>query len=302
MSAARGRLDGTAISISDDNDVCVEEAQHPISPPTYQGQASRFNPMPHHMSWVSQHGGTMNQNRAQVCGTPVYNTLGVPYMGQQPHVIPTDAGPSYTYPSPPMPYGNWQPGPQMAVGMDMAAGTDAAGQQQASHAQMRCQSEMEMEMNSPMPMVSAQAYQNMDIVSPSQLAMTNPPLAPLAPVFQPSNMGISSHLEESSPAINSSPPPPGPSQSSPQETNNGQPYGSLNPSNGNGWTLSQEDLIRRWKREGKKVKQIGLELKRRFRVEKSTNSISKRWRVIKERFSNDAKVVSTTSSFVSFVL
>ena len=263
MSPAHPYIDGTIISIGDDDDVVAEEPQRPIPPPAYQGQASPFDPMPNHMGWnVPQPGGAMTG--AQVYGTPAYKTQGgPPYMGQHSD-IPTNGDPyavQHTYPSPPMRYGNWPS--QTPYGMDVGA-PDA---RQVSRPQMQYLRGA----NSP----TLQAHH--DVVSPSQLAIATPG-------FGHNNIGY----------LNATGHPSAPYRANIANASFSSQHSNGPDPNPNSWTKDQDGLVYSLKTKRKKVtvKQIGAELKRRFNIERSDNAISKRWKIIKRRSS---RVVSGIS-------
>ncbi|KAK3952365.1 hypothetical protein QBC32DRAFT_341567 [Pseudoneurospora amorphoporcata] len=205
------------------------------------------------MGWnVPQPGRAMNG--AQVYDTPAYNAQGGPrYMGQHSD-IHTNGSPyavQHTYPSPPMPYGNWQP----QTPYEMDAGTHAG---QASHPHLHYLRGA----NSP----ALQVQHN--VVSPSQLTMN-------APGLGPNNM-----LHFNATGYPSAPNPAGfaNARTSDQHSN------ELD-SNPKGWTKDQDALVYHLKTNKVKVKHIGAELKRRFNVERSDNAVSKRWKNIKQRSS-----------------
>lgn len=263
--------------VQDDQDESAPEPQQPRTraPSHYQAVPFSAGTMPNAFDWQQRQIGSA-QSGAMGHFTSPYNTLEAPGFEQHLNMTCPPITPPYivqpAYPSPVMQH----PAYQAQAVFGMPAGTHAA---QASHSPLHYQSGVD-------PLLQQQVNHH-NVFSPNQSipGMT-------ATGFQPNN---NSHnfMDHNHFIV----PPMGPSMPNAMYPEVPQPNdAALPPANTNSWTTPQDDLVRRLKHEKKKVVQIQEELRREFGVVRSGNAISKRWKQIMKK---DSEEVKFTFHFVS---
>ncbi|EAA29322.1 hypothetical protein NCU09054 [Neurospora crassa OR74A] len=253
--------------VQDDQDESAPEPQQPrtSAPSHYQAVSFFAGTMPNAFDWQQRQIGSA-QSGAMGQFTSPYNTLEAPGFDQNLNMTRPSITSPYTaqvqpaYPSPVMQH----PAFQAQAVFGMSAGTHAA---QASHSPLHYQSGVDPSLQ--------QVHHN--VFSPNQSIPGMP-----ATGFQLNNNNSHNFMDHNHFIV----PPMGPSMPStyPEVP---QPNDAALPANTNSWTTPQDDLVRRLKHEKKKVAQIKEELKREFGVVRSGNAISKRWKQIMKKDSEE---------------